>query len=128
MREESIRSTQLNDENRVEAVLFNNDGLPLPLMHSLVHGKIHLLLGGCELPNDTGRGKNARHYHTRADQSGHHTRLDETEPRTQSTGKSDITVLQHHRLPRTEELHNSNPDWAAQNKLSPIHLFFRGEN
>src|SRR5437867_12554526 len=31
MREESIRSTQLNDENRVEPVLFNNDGLSLPL-------------------------------------------------------------------------------------------------
>src|SRR5437867_6642995 len=45
MREESIRSTQLNDENRVETVLFNNDGLSLPLGISKLMAKFIFSLG-----------------------------------------------------------------------------------
>ena len=45
MREESICSTWLYDENRVEPVLFNNDGLSLPLGISKLMAKFIFSLG-----------------------------------------------------------------------------------
>ena len=45
MREESICSTQLNDENRVEPVLFNYDGLSLPHGISKLMAKFIFSLG-----------------------------------------------------------------------------------
>src|SRR5713226_7302689 len=105
--------------------MFNFTGLCSRLTLLVVHGEVHLLPGGRELPDVEERGQGTRHQHPRTPPRCHHPRLDEDKhgnPHTQRYFEPSL-ALQWNPEPQLV-CSFDHVDWALEAVAQSTPLFF----